>query len=170
VAPVEPACVWRYCFHMEEQDKQKNNDKEMRDMIEEARCILPGLQAVFGFQTIAVFNERFDDLEQYAQVCHVIGLVLLVIAMVMLMTPAVYYRAQHGVPTATMVRVSRRHIRGALMPLGAGLSLDMLTVMSLATGMLALSIGVAVATMFLFVGLWYLVPRRDPVQVPEPQP
>src|SRR5438067_6761548 len=98
--------------------QEKKNDQEMRNIIEEARCILPGLQAVFGFQTIAVFNERFNDLETYAQVCHVFGLVLLVIAMVMLMTPAVYYRAQHGVPTATMVRVSRRHIRGALMPLG----------------------------------------------------
>jgi hypothetical protein len=155
---------------MKETDKQEKNREDMREMIEEARCILPGLQAVFGFQTIAVFNERFKELETYAQVCHVFGLVLLVIAMVMLMTPAVYYRAQHGVPTAKMVRVSRRHIRGALMPLGLGLSLDMLTVMSLATDILPLSIGVAVATLLLFVGLWYLVPRRDPVQVPEPQP
>lgn len=155
---------------MDEKDKQEKNDKVMRDMIEEARCILPGLQAVFGFQTIAVFNERFNDLEQYAQVCHVIGLVLLVIAMVMLMTPAVYYRAQHGVATSTMVHVARRHLRGALIPLGTGLSLDMLTVMSLATDILPLSIGVAIATLFLFVGLWYLVPRRDPVHVPTPQP
>jgi hypothetical protein len=155
---------------MEEKDKQEKNRQDMREMIEEARCILPGLQAVFGFQTIAVFNERFNDLETYAQVCHVFGLVLLVIAMVMLMTPAVYYRAQHGVPTAKMVRSSRRHIRGALMPLGLGLSLDMLTVMSLATDMLPLSICVAVATLLLFVGLWYLVPRRDPIQIPEPQP
>jgi hypothetical protein len=155
---------------MEDQDKQKNNDKDMRNMIEEARCILPGLQAVFGFQTIAVFNERFNDLEQYAQVCHMVALGSMVVAMVMLMTPAVYYRAQHGVPTASMVRVSRRHIRGALMPLGIGLSLDMLTVMSLATDILPLSVGVAVATLLLFVGLWYLVPRRDPVQIPEPQP
>ena len=153
-----------------EDNKNKTSDKEMRDMIEEARCILPGLQAVFGFQTIAVFNERFNDLATYAKVCHVFGLVLLVIAMVMLMTPAVYYRAQHGTPTAAMVRVSRRHLRGALIPLGTGLSLDMLTVMSLATDILPLSIGVAVATLVLFVGLWYMVPRRDPVQVPEPQP
>jgi hypothetical protein len=155
---------------MAHNDDQETSIKEMREMIEEARCILPGLQAVFGFQTIAVFNERFTELETYAQVCHLIGLLLLVVAMVMLMTPAVYYRAQHGVPTPTMVHTSRRHIRGALLPLGIGLSLDMLTVMSLATDMLLLSIGVGVATLFLFVGLWYLVPRRDPMQIPEPPP
>ncbi len=30
----------------------------MRDIIEEARVILPGIQALFGLQTIVVFNQR----------------------------------------------------------------------------------------------------------------
>ncbi|MFC5477072.1 hypothetical protein [Massilia suwonensis] len=34
----------------------------MRNIIEEARVILPGLQALFGFQTVAVSSERFEDL------------------------------------------------------------------------------------------------------------
>jgi hypothetical protein len=149
--------------------QEKKNDQEMRNIIEEARVFLPGLQAVFGFQTIAVFNERFTDLESYAQLCHLFGLGLMVAAMGMLMTPAVYYRAQHGRATSQMVRFSRRMIRGALMPLAFGLSLDMLTVVSLATGRLALSIAAALASLVLFVGLWYLVPRRDPIQVEEPR-
>jgi cytochrome bd-type quinol oxidase subunit 2 len=148
--------------------QQQKNDQEMRNIIEEARCILPGLQAVFGFQTIAVFNERFNDLELYAQSCHMAGLALMVIAMALLMTPAVYYRAQHGNATSRMVNVARKSIRGALMPLALGLSLDMLTVVSLATDNLTLSIVAAVASLLLFVGLWYLVPRSDPVQIGEP--
>jgi hypothetical protein len=149
--------------------QQDKNDQEMRNIIEEARCILPGLQAVFGFQSIAVFNERFTDLQVYAQVCHLVGLGLMVIAMGMLMTPAVYYRAKHGYATSRMVRASRKSIRGALMPLAVGLSLDMLTVMSLATDRLSLSVAAAVATLLLFVGLWYLLPRSDPIQVVEPR-
>ena len=149
--------------------QQDKNDQEMRNIIEEARCILPGLQAVFGFQSIAVFNERFTDLQVYAQVCHLVGLGLMVIAMGMLMTPAVYYRAKHGYATSRMVRASRKSIRGALMPLAVGLSLDMLTVMSLATDRFSLSVAAAVATLLLFVGLWYLLPRSDPIQVTEPR-
>lgn len=141
----------------------------MRDIIEEARCILPGLQAVFGFQTIAVFNDRFTDLATYAQACHLVGLCLLVVAMGLLMTPAVYNRAQHGRATSRMLRISRKSIRGGLIPLAVGLSLDMLTVMSLATDSLALSIVAAVASLLLFVGLWYLLPRSDPIQVAEPR-
>jgi hypothetical protein len=67
-----------------------------------------------------------------------------------------------------MVDVARKSIRGGLMPLALGLSLDMLTVVSLATDNLTLSIVAAVASLLLFVGLWYLIPRRDPVQVDEP--
>ena len=155
---------------MDDQASQQHKDEqEMRDIIEEARCILPGLQAVFGFQTIAVFNERFTDLATYAQVCHLVGLCLLVVAMGMLMTPAVYNRAQHGRATSRMLRISRKSIRGGLIPLAVGLSLDMLTVMSLATDSLALSIVAAVASLLLFVGLWYLLPRSDPIQVAEPR-
>ncbi|MGZ5261441.1 MAG: DUF6328 family protein [Burkholderiales bacterium] len=149
--------------------QQDKNEQEMRDIIEEARCILPGLQAVFGFQTIAVFNKRFTDLATYAQVCHLVGLGLMVVAMAMLMTPAVYNRAKRGQATSRMLRMSRKSIRGGLIPLAVGLSLDMLTVMSLATDMLSLSIAAAVATLLLFMGLWYFIPRSDPAQVAEPR-
>jgi hypothetical protein len=145
-----------------ETPQPKKNDEEMRNIIEEARVILPGLQAVFGFQTAAVFSARFTNLEDYAAICHLIGLALIVIAMAMLMTPAVYYRAQHGDATLRMVRISRKTIRGALIPMSLGFSLDMLTVMSLATGALAISIGAAVGTLATFMGLWYIIPTRDP--------
>lgn len=98
-----------------------------------------------------------------------VGLGFMVVTMAMLMTPAVYYRAQHGFATSQMIRVSRHAIRGALGPLAVGLSLEMLTVVSLATDMLSLSVAAAVATLLLFVGLSYLLPRRDPVQVDEPR-
>lgn len=147
--------------------QSKENDEEMRNIIEEARVILPGLQAVFGFQTAAVFNDRFTELETYAKACHLVGLALIVISMAMLMTPAVYYRAQCGNATSRMVHISRKSIRGALIPMSLGFSLDMLTVMSLATDSLAISIGAAALTLALFVGLWYAIPTRDPARVTD---
>jgi len=48
------------------------------------------------------------------------------------------------------------------MPLILGLYLGMLTVASFATDIPALSIVAALAFLFLFMGLWYLPPRRDP--------
>ncbi|TLG71825.1 hypothetical protein [Methylocystis sp. B8] len=40
-------------------DSGKQTQKLARGAIEEARMVLPGIQALFGFQLIAVFNNRF---------------------------------------------------------------------------------------------------------------
>jgi hypothetical protein len=39
-------------------------DKTGREAIEEARMVLPGIQVLFGFQLIAVFNERLKSLRR----------------------------------------------------------------------------------------------------------
>lgn len=147
-----------------EQTELKKIDAEMRNIIEEARVILPGIQALFGFQTIAVFNDRFEDLATFAKICHVMALVMVIISVAMVMTPAIYYRTCRGHATDAMVRFASRMIRGALGPLAAGLALDMFTVIYLATAdmpaRLAVSIGAAVGTLILLSGLWYVVPRK----------
>jgi hypothetical protein len=143
----------------QQQSEQQSLDGEMRNIIEEARVILPGVQALFGFQTIAVFNERFADLATYAKVCHVLGLAMVIVTIAMVMTPAVYYRACAGNPSHHMARVSSAVIRGSLLPLALGLSLDMFTVIFAVSEALWLSVAAGVATLLLFALLWYLVPR-----------
>lgn len=137
---------------------------EMRNIIEEARVVLPGVQALFGFQTIAVFNDRFEDLAYYAKACHALGMIMVIISIAMVMTPAIYYRTCHGHASAPMVSLSSRMIRGALWPLAAGLALDMFTVMHVvAAGMparMALSVGAGVGTLALLCGLWFFLPRH----------
>ncbi|RYG87315.1 MAG: hypothetical protein EON59_07790 [Alphaproteobacteria bacterium] len=145
-------------------NEQERHDMEMRNIIEEARVVLPGVQALFGFQTIAVFNDRFEDLAYYAKACHALGMIMVIISIAMVMTPAIYYRSCHGHATASMVRLSSGMIRGALWPLAAGLALDMFTVIHVvATGMsarMALSVGAGVGTLALLAGFWFVLPRR----------
>jgi len=43
-------------------------EEETRTVIEEARMVLPGIQAFFGFQLIAVFNNRFQEFTHTEQV------------------------------------------------------------------------------------------------------
>lgn len=47
----------------------------------EARMVLPGVQAIFGFQLIAVFNERFAaGLDSREQLAHLVALLLVGLA------------------------------------------------------------------------------------------
>lgn len=135
---------------------------EMRNIIEEARVVLPGVQALFGFQTIAVVKDRFSELADYAKACHALGMIMVVISIAMVMTPAIHYRACRGHATASMVKLSSGMIRGALGPLAAGLALDMFAVIHVvARGMsagMALSVGAGLGTLALLSGFWFFLP------------
>lgn len=135
-------------------------DAEMRKLIEEARVILPGVQALFGFQTIVVFNDHFAELQNFAKNCHILGLAMVIITVALVMTPAIYYRAYGGCATVPMTRLSSLMIRGALAPLALGLALDMFTVIFVATENVSVSIGAGLATFALLAGLWFVVPRH----------
>ena len=55
--------------------------------------VLPGIQALFGFQLIAVFNDGFaQKLSTVQQQIHFVSIVLTVIAIALVMTPAALHR------------------------------------------------------------------------------
>ncbi|MGZ5202617.1 MAG: DUF6328 family protein [Telluria sp.] len=158
-ALIDGSLRFAYCACMEKQQTEHEKlDAEMRNIIEEARVILPGVQALFGFQTIAVFNDRFGELETYAKVCHVLGLAMVVVTIAMIMTPAIYYRACAGKPTHHMARTSSVLIRAGLCPLAMGLALEMFTVLFVVGENAWLSGFATLATLLLFSSLWYLMP------------
>lgn len=132
---------------------------EMRDIIEETRVILPGIQALFGFQTIVVFNQRFAELPAFAKDCHLISLCMVVIAIALIVTPAVYYRyVGHDYLAPHMLGISTRMIRAALFCLAIGLSLDMFTVIYTAMSQIEISILGAVIAFLVLTLMWFVFP------------
>jgi len=92
---------------------------------DEARMILPGVQAIMGFQLIAVFNQRFETLGARDQAIHLAAFFLITFAMGLLMTPAAYHRlAERGSVTKRFVALASGLIAFALLPLLIGLALD----------------------------------------------
>ena len=88
--------------------------------------VLPGIQALFGFQLVAVFNPRFDAaLGRPQQLLHLAALLLVALAAGLLMTPAAYHRqACRGGVTKELLRVASVSISAGLVPLMVGLALD----------------------------------------------
>ena len=138
---------------------------QMGHILEEARMVLPGIQALFGFQSIAVFNDRFGDLPAYVQACHVIALLLVVAAIALVMLPAAYHRlAQPDIVTLHTVKVCSRAICYALAPLAAGIALDLFVVLHVVVGGIVLDIAMASSAFILLIGMWFgypLISRRQ---------
>jgi hypothetical protein len=70
-----------------QQEKASLKD-EMRNVIGKARMVLPGMQALFGFQTMAVFSHRFENIADSRKLACLAALGLLVLAMGLLMSLA----------------------------------------------------------------------------------
>ncbi|MDQ6917702.1 MAG: DUF6328 family protein [Pseudomonadota bacterium] len=135
---------------------------ETRTILDEARMVLPGVQALFGFQLIAVFNARFEDLPAALQTLHLAALVAGAISMALVMTPAAYHRiAERGRISSRFADLASRLIAAAMAPLALSIALDAFIVSVLIAGsfVTAAVIGIALATMFL--GMWFAWPIRD---------
>jgi Family of unknown function (DUF6328) len=65
-------------------------------LLTEARVIIPGAQALFGFQFIAMLTTGFDKLPQSAKIVHAAALLLIAVNVILLMTPAALHRLSFG--------------------------------------------------------------------------
>jgi hypothetical protein len=87
--------------------------------------VLPGIQALFGFQLIAVFNERFKELTEDEQLIHFSATILVTIAIALIMTPAAYHRlAEQTTISKFFVWLASWLIAAAMVPLMLGLTLE----------------------------------------------
>src|SRR6188472_2489034 len=79
-----------------QQEEQLSLTMATQLLLEECRMVLPGLQALFGFQLIAVFNNRFAEVLTHAeQRLHLVATGLVALAVALIMTPAAYHRQLH---------------------------------------------------------------------------
>ena len=128
-------------------------------LLEECRMVLPGIQALFGFQLVAVFNARFTELSACEQRMHLVAIGLVGAAVVLIMTPAAYHRqTTTRTITSIFIRLSTRLLLSSMIPLAFAISLDFYLI---ARMILASRVGAAVATAPLSMGvlLWFALPR-----------
>jgi hypothetical protein len=143
-----------------DKDYQKESlADETKAILEEARMVLPGIQALFGFQLVAVFNARFTELTRTLQLLHLIALVAVAIAMALVMTPAAYHRiAERGHISTRFADLASWLIAVAMAPLAVSVALEAFVVSALVVGDLLVAgvIGAALAVMF--VAMWFAWP------------
>jgi len=128
-------------------------------MLTEARVILPGGQALLGFQLTIILTKGFEQLPESAKLVHAASLCAITLSVILLMAPAAYHRIVHeGEATAEFHRVGSLLIMAATAPLALGLCGDLYVVIEKIAASQALAIAVALLALAGFVGLWYVYP------------
>lgn len=104
-----------------------NEDEEReryRELLEELRTIIPGVQVLFGFLLAVPFTPRFTDLDDVGVRVFVLALMSVGLATVVFLTPAAYHR------------IAPRHDRRERLRVG---------IRSTVAGMILLAVSVAAA-------------------------
>jgi hypothetical protein len=122
--------------------------------------VLPGVQALFGFQLIAVFNAPFFDLLTAGERrLHLIALVLVSLSVACLMGPAAYHRqAEPHTVSRSFVRYAGTLLMLALVPLMVAVSLDVYLIARVVLGRAFAAAIVAAGVFAVFAGVWFVLP------------
>ena len=122
--------------------------------------VLPGVQALFGFQLVAVFNSGFGErLAQLEQRAHLVAILCVVIAVALVMAPAALHRIREPMSVSyAFIRISTRLLMSSMVPLACGTTIDVFLVAHVLTQSVAGATAAAIFALATFVALWIAVP------------
>ncbi len=130
----------------------------------EARVVLPGAQAMLGFQFVTMFTREFQELPQSSKLVHLACLSLIALTVILLITPAAFHRiAEHGMDSERLVRLTGWFVMGATIPLGAAMAGEVYVVILKVMESFSMAVVAAVGTFVGSMGLWFgfTLLRRD---------
>jgi hypothetical protein len=137
--------------------------EESTAILEEARMVLPGIQALFGFQLIAVFQDGFHTRLALAEkLTHFGAIVLVVVAIVLAIAPAAYQRqAEPHVVSHRFLHLASRMLTGAMGALALALTAEIFLVGRVITGSWLVAALTSSAVLVLLGGAWFAFPRAQ---------
>lgn len=132
---------------------------KIEQLLTEARVIIPGGQALLGFQLIAMLTKPFSELPQVAQVAHAAGLCAVALAVTLLMTPAALHRLAFGGDNSPrFFGIASPLVVLASVPLAAGTAADVGVVFwKISESGTAAAIA-GIAAFAVLAGLWIVYP------------
>jgi hypothetical protein len=144
--------------HVKRESPTSVHDK-IRHVLTEARVILPGNQALLGFQFAVTLQQGFRELPAALRLVHLISLSLIALSTILLLSPAPYHRiVEQGEETERFYRVANKFVLSALPPMAVGICTEFLVVAYRMTEQWSLSIIASLLMFSVFCGMWFGYP------------
>jgi cellobiose-specific phosphotransferase system component IIC len=144
---------------------------QFKNILEECRMVLPGIQALFGFQLIAVFNESFSKkLSTNQQIGHLVAIGLTTLAVVLAMAPAALHRlSTPDKVSEKLVKQSTGLLTMGMVPLMLGTVIDLFLLSEIILKDGSVPAAIAICFLAVFVAMWYVFPWLCRLQRREQQ-
>lgn len=168
IAGATAACTAIFFWYVLELFAHRHPGGEMKDegptplhariqhVLTEARVILPGAQALLGFQFASILVTGFTKLPRSSQLVHLASLAMVALATILLIAPAAYHRiVEHGEDTEHFHSTASKLVLSALPPLALGVAGDFYVVARKILGSTAAGIACAAAMLVFALVLWF---------------
>jgi len=140
-------------------DKPTPLETQVDQLLTEARVIIPGVQALLGFQLTVTFTQAFAELEPASKIAHAAALCCIALAVVLLMAPASIHRiAFAGQDDPAFVSIGSAFVIGAPFPLALGIAIDTYVAAGRAVQSDTVAFILAAAALIVLLGVWYAIP------------
>jgi hypothetical protein len=140
-------------------EKQTLLKNKIEQLLTEARVIIPGAQALLGFQFVVVFVRSFGELPGWVKITHAVALAAIALSVVLLMTPAALHRiAYDGENSQSFFRISSALVVAAAFPLAVGVAADICVVGFKITGGARLASLIGCVSWLILVTFWFFYP------------
>jgi hypothetical protein len=138
--------------------KAERLDRELIELLNELRVMLPGVQALFAFLFIVPFSERFSSTTRSERVAYYIAFAAAALCSILFIAPSVYHRVQFRQhDKEELLRVSNGLVIAGTVVLGIGIAASIYVV----TGFLVddvLALIASLAAFLLLSALWWGLP------------
>jgi hypothetical protein len=138
-------------------------DKAATLVLDESRMILPGIQALFGFQLIVVFSDSFTTkLNVSEQRLHLLAIVLVVMATMIILTQAVFHRQTAEKQVANeFIRIASRLLLLSMFPLVTSICIEFYLISRVILNDVFWAVLFTIVLFSLFLLLWVGLPRIE---------
>jgi Family of unknown function (DUF6328) len=128
-------------------------------VLTEARVVLPGVQALLGFQLIVVLTEAFSQLPASSALVHLAALAAIAIAAVLLIAPTAHHRIVFGgEDDEEFLPIASAYLLGATVFLALGMAADCYVIVAKVMDSPTWGAATALATALTCLGLWHAAP------------
>ncbi len=138
------------------EEEETNLTTRIKQVFIECRVVLPGAQALLGFQLIIMWMTAFRRIPHLWQLLHLASLTATTVCTVLLMAPAAYHRiVNRGDDSEELHHFTSLMLLAAMVFLGFGVAGDFYVV-SRVTGLSAIfSASLAIGLLLFFYGAWF---------------
>ena len=153
-----------------EQGREDELRERYRELLEELRTILPGVQVLFAFLLTAPFSARFSELDEFGRDLYGVTLIGTTVAMILFLTPASYHRIAPRQQRDQRVKTGVVLMIAGIAVLGFSVLIAVFTVLRFVFDPLTAA-GVAVSGAVFLIALWFAMPwvRRQRFEDDGPQ-